>query len=57
MAQCSHRCGDGRRYSFSTDYIGANYSMGSQTAAGNDVYPHAGTNTLLVTRIGLRLKF
>ncbi|WP_228980992.1 porin, partial [Paraburkholderia gardini] len=28
----------GRQYTFSTDYLGANYSTGSQTVAGNYAY-------------------
>ena len=47
----------GRQYSFSTDYIGANYSMGSQTPAGNYAYHINDLDQLTSSRINNAVKF
>ncbi|WP_321938205.1 porin [Burkholderia cepacia] len=47
----------GRQYSFSTDYIGANYAMGSQTPAGNYAYHINDLDQLTSSRINNAVKF
>jgi len=47
----------GRQYSFSTDYIGANYTMGSQTPAGNYAYHINDLDQLTSSRINNAVKF
>jgi predicted porin len=47
----------GRQYSFSTDYLGANYTMGSQTAAGNFAYHINDLDQLTSSRIDNAVKF
>jgi predicted porin len=47
----------GRQYSFSTDYLGANYSTGSQTAAGNYAYHINDVDQLTSSRINNAVKF
>ncbi|WP_420871734.1 porin, partial [Burkholderia sola] len=44
-------------YSFSTDYIGANYTMGSQTPAGNYAYHINDLDQLTSSRINNAVKF
>jgi predicted porin len=47
----------GRQYSFSTDYLGANYSMGSQTASGNFAYHINDLDQFTSSRINNSVKF
>jgi len=47
----------GRQYSFSTDFIGANYSMGSQTPAGNYAYHINDLDQYTSSRINNAVKF
>ncbi|AJK45677.1 porin [Burkholderia plantarii] len=47
----------GRQYSFSTDVIGANYSAGSQTVAGNYAYHINDLDQLTSSRINNAVKF
>ncbi|PFH19573.1 porin [Burkholderia sp. JKS000303] len=47
----------GRQYSFSTDYIGGNYTMGSQTPAGNYAYHINDLDQLTSSRINNAVKF
>ena len=47
----------GRQYSFSTDYLGANYSMGSQTPAGNYAYHINDLDQFTSSRINNAVKF
>ena len=47
----------GRQYSFSTDYLGANYSTGSQTVAGNYAYHINDVDQLTSSRINNAVKF
>lgn len=47
----------GRQYSFSTDYIGGNYTMGSQTPAGNYAYHINDLKQLTASRINNAVKF
>ncbi|NIE87360.1 MULTISPECIES: porin [unclassified Burkholderia] len=47
----------GRQYSFSTDIIGANYSAGSQTVAGNYAYHINDLDQLTSSRINNAVKF
>ncbi|MGF7132221.1 putative porin [Paraburkholderia sp. EB58] len=47
----------GRQYSFSTDYIGGNYTMGSQTAAGNYAFHINDVDQLTSSRINNAVKF
>jgi predicted porin len=47
----------GRQYSFSTDYVGANYSMGSQTPAGNFAYHINDLDQYTSSRINNAVKF
>jgi predicted porin len=47
----------GRQYSFSTDYIGANYSMGSQTPSGNFAYHINDLDQYTSSRINNAVKF
>ncbi|MGN7984871.1 porin [Burkholderia sp. 22313] len=47
----------GRQYSFSTDYIGGNYTMGSQTPAGNYAYHINDLDQLTSGRINNAVKF
>ncbi len=47
----------GRQYSFSTDYLGGNYTMGSQTAAGNYAYHINDLDQLTSSRINNAVKF
>lgn len=47
----------GRQYSFSTDYIGGNYTMGSQTAAGNYAFHINDLDQLTASRINNAVKF
>ena len=47
----------GRQYSFSTDYLGGNYSMGSQTPAGNYAYHINDLDQLTSSRINNSIKF
>ncbi len=47
----------GRQYSFSTDYLGGNYSTGTQTAAGNYAYHINDVDQLVSSRINNAVKF
>src|ERR1700712_1915952 len=47
----------GRQYSFSTDYLGGNYSMGGQTPAGNYAYHINDLDQLTSSRINNAVKF
>jgi len=47
----------GRQYSFSTDYLGGNYTMGSQTPAGNYAYHINDLDQLTSSRINNAVKF
>ncbi|MFM0739348.1 porin [Paraburkholderia xenovorans] len=47
----------GRQYSFSTDFLGGNYSTGSQTAAGNYAYHINDVDQLTSSRINNAVKF
>ncbi|TCK36448.1 putative porin [Paraburkholderia sp. BL8N3] len=47
----------GRQYSFSTDFLGANYTMGSQTPAGNYAYHINDVDQLTSSRINNAIKF
>ncbi|WP_229014263.1 porin, partial [Paraburkholderia gardini] len=47
----------GRQYTFSTDYLGANYSTGSQTVAGNYAYHINDIDQLTSSRINNAVKF
>jgi predicted porin len=47
----------GRQYSFSTEYLGGNYTMGSQTAAGNYAYHINDVDQLTSSRINNAVKF
>jgi predicted porin len=47
----------GRQYSFSTDYLGGNYSTGSQTVAGNYAYHINDVDQLTSSRINNAVKF
>ncbi|WP_250526524.1 porin [Caballeronia sp. GAWG2-1] len=47
----------GRQYSFSTDVIGGNYTMGSQTPAGNYAYHINDLDQLTSSRINNSVKF
>ena len=47
----------GRQYSFSTDFLGANYTMGSQTPAGNYAYHINDLDQLTASRINNSIKF
>ena len=47
----------GRQYSFSTDYLSSNYTMGSQTAAGNYAYHINDLDQLTSSRINNAVKF
>lgn len=47
----------GRQYSFTTDFIGSNYTMGSQTAAGNYAYNINDLDQLTQNRINNAVKF
>ncbi|SAL34333.1 porin [Caballeronia arvi] len=47
----------GRQYSFSTDYLGGNYTMGSQTPAGNYAYHINDVDQLTSSRINNAVKF
>jgi predicted porin len=47
----------GRQYSFSTDYLGANYSIGGQTVAGNYAYHINDVDQLTSSRINNAVKF
>jgi predicted porin len=47
----------GRQYSFSTEYLGGNYTMGSQTAAGNYAYHINDLDQLTSSRINNAVKF
>ncbi|HEY3598126.1 MAG TPA: porin [Paraburkholderia sp.] len=47
----------GRQYSFSTEYLGANYTMGSQTAAGNYGWHINDVDQLSASRINNAVKF
>jgi predicted porin len=47
----------GRQYSFSTDYLGGNYSMGGLTAAGNYAYHINDVDQLTSSRINNSVKF
>ncbi|BAN27886.1 porin [Caballeronia insecticola] len=47
----------GRQYSFSTDYLGGNYTMGSQTPAGNYAYHINDLDQLTSSRINNSVKF
>ncbi|HEY4296145.1 MAG TPA: porin [Paraburkholderia sp.] len=47
----------GRQYSFSTDYLGANYSTGGQTVAGNYAYHINDVDQLTSSRINNAVKF
>jgi len=47
----------GRQYSFSTDFLGANYTMGSQTPAGNYAYHINDVDQLTSSRINNAVKF
>jgi predicted porin len=46
----------GRQYSFSTEYLGSNYTMGSQTAAGNYAYHINDLDQLTASRINNSVK-
>ncbi|MPW18285.1 porin [Paraburkholderia sp. CNPSo 3157] len=47
----------GRQYSFSTEYIGGNYTMGSQTPAGNYAYHINDLDQLVSSRLNNSVKF
>ncbi|MFL9886588.1 porin [Paraburkholderia agricolaris] len=47
----------GRQYSFSTDYLGGNYSTGGQTVAGNYAYHINDVDQLTSSRINNSIKF
>ena len=47
----------GRQYSFSTDFLGGNYAIGSQTAAGNYAYHINDVDQLTSSRINNAVKF
>jgi len=47
----------GRQYSFSTDYVGGNYSIGGQTVAGNYAYHINDVDQLTSSRINNAVKF
>ncbi|BAN25008.1 porin [Caballeronia insecticola] len=47
----------GRQYSFSTDYLGGNYSIGGQTVAGNYAYHINDVDQLTSSRINNAVKF
>ncbi|SAK55105.1 porin [Caballeronia pedi] len=47
----------GRQYSFSTDYLGSNYSIGGQTVAGNYGYHINDVDQLTSSRINNAVKF
>ena len=47
----------GRQYSFSTDYLGGNYSTGGQTVAGNYAYHINDVDQLTSSRINNAVKF
>jgi predicted porin len=47
----------GRQYSFSTEYLGANYTMGSQTPAGNYGWHINDVDQLSASRINNAVKF
>ena len=47
----------GRQYSFSTDYLGGNYTMGGQTPAGNYAYHINDLDQLTASRINNAVKF
>ena len=47
----------GRQYSFSTDYLGGNYSTGGQTVAGNYAYHINDLDQLTSSRINNAVKF
>jgi predicted porin len=47
----------GRQYSFSTEYLGANYTTGSQTALGNYAYHINDVDQLTSSRINNAVKF
>ncbi|SEJ34047.1 porin [Paraburkholderia diazotrophica] len=47
----------GRQYSFSTEYIGGSYTMGSQTPAGNYAYHINDLDQLVSSRINNSIKF
>lgn len=47
----------GRQYSFSTDYLGASYSIGGQTVAGNYAYHINDVDQLTSSRINNSVKF
>ena len=47
----------GRQYSFSTDYLGGNYTMGSQTPAGNYAHHINDLDQLVSSRINNAVKF
>ncbi|SAK98344.1 porin [Caballeronia fortuita] len=47
----------GRQYSFSTDYLGSNYSIGGQTVAGNYGYHMNDVDQLTSSRINNSVKF
>jgi predicted porin len=47
----------GRQYSFNTDYLGANYSTGGQTVAGNYAYHINDIDQLTSSRINNSVKF
>jgi predicted porin len=47
----------GRQYSFSTDYLGSNYSIGGQTAAGNYAYHINDFDQLTSSRLNNSVKF
>jgi predicted porin len=47
----------GRQYTFSTDYLGGNYSIGGQTVAGNYAYHINDVDQLTSSRINNSVKF
>ncbi|SIT47298.1 Outer membrane protein porin [Paraburkholderia piptadeniae] len=47
----------GRQYTFSTEYVGGNYTMGSQTPAGNYAYHINDLDQLVSSRINNSVKF
>jgi predicted porin len=47
----------GRQYTFSTDYLGSNYSIGGQTVAGNYAYHINDVDQLTSSRINNSVKF
>ncbi|MEX3934099.1 porin [Paraburkholderia phymatum] len=47
----------GRQYTFSTEYLGGNYTMGSQTPAGNYAYHINDLDQLVSSRINNSVKF